>query len=195
MTPRKHVSQLLSAFVLSVILTAAAHAEVEITLRNDFIEQYKNRATITATFTVDKAHPNPNPPKKDGDLHIAGRAPEIQLPAVAEIMNAADYPDVVDAVHHAEGSSNPIAITGAWRLSCEHASEPQVQGTPLAPFTTTNPDHVFEIHPAVRIGDQDVMGSLRTIQGFQTKDAEAAFLNYENTLDCSGRKHTENLRG
>src|SRR5438067_2867868 len=61
---------------------------IHITLRNAFITEYKNRATIDTTYTVDKAHPHPNPASKDGDLHIAGRAPEAGLPIVAEIMNA-----------------------------------------------------------------------------------------------------------
>jgi hypothetical protein len=64
-------------------------ANIEITLKNDFIEQYKDKATISVSFVVDKAHKRPNPPKKDGDLHAAGRADEVGLPMVAEIMNAA----------------------------------------------------------------------------------------------------------
>jgi hypothetical protein len=35
-------------------------------------------------------HEDPNTPAKDGDLHIADRAPEVNLPTVGEIMNAKD---------------------------------------------------------------------------------------------------------
>ncbi len=51
-------------------------AEIEITLNNDFIEQYKDRATISASFTVDKAHQRANPPKNDvgGSKHWCARS-------------------------------------------------------------------------------------------------------------------------
>ena len=46
------------------------------TLKNSFINDFKDRVTIDAKYTVDKAHAHPNAPAKDGDMHIAGRAPE-----------------------------------------------------------------------------------------------------------------------
>jgi hypothetical protein len=108
-------------------------ANIEITLKNDFIEQYKDKATISVSFVVDKAHKRPNPPKKDGDLHAAGRADEVGLPMVAEIMNAASQKPAVDAIHQAEGTGNPVPLTGAWRIWCEHGGDDkQVQGEPLA---------------------------------------------------------------
>src|SRR5262245_12811391 len=131
-----------------ILVPRLCHVEIEITLKNTFIEKFKNKATIEATYTVDKAHERPNSPSKDGDLHIAGRAPEVGLPAVAEIMNARDEDSSVDAIHAAERSGDPIKITGAWRLLCERGGKSvQVQGARLDKFDTTNPDHVFEIHP------------------------------------------------
>jgi len=66
-------------------------------------------------------------------------------------------------------------------LWCEHGGESkQIQGAKLTPFTTTNPDHVFEIHPIVSLNGQSIAESLKPIEGFQTKDAETAFMSYEN---------------
>lgn len=133
--------------LLAVFLTLAlcTRGEIDIVLKNDFIKKYMNRVTIDTQFTVDRAHPKPNPPAKDGDLHIAGRAPEIQLATVAEIMNAKSDKLAVNAIHDAEGTSQPIAISGAWRIWCEHGGDTvHVQGRNLDPFDTTNPDHVFE---------------------------------------------------
>lgn len=166
-------------------LPIVAHAQLEITLKNDFIADFSNRATIDATFTVDKAHPRPNTPKKDADLHIAGRAPEIGLATVAEIMNAAGQKAAVDRIHEVEGTNETVHITGAWRLWAEHGGgDPQVQGKKLTKFTTTNPDHVFEIHPITRVDDVDTGGALaitgEPIAGFRFKDAETAFQAYEN---------------
>ena len=163
-------------------LLCHAQTDVEVTLKNSFIEKYKDRATIEGSFVVDRAHAHPNPPSKDGDMHIAGRSDqEIRLPIVAEIMNARFEKTAVQLVHQVEGSGNAIGVAGAWRIWCEHGGlSPQVQGVPLSPFTTTNPDHVFEIHPLTKIQDQSLLDSFMPIEGYTTKDATEAFMNYEN---------------
>ena len=172
------------ALAAALILGQAARADEEFTLKNTFIEEFKNRATITATYTVDKAHPHPNAPEKDGDMHVAGRAPEIGLPTVAEIMNAKLEDSAVKLVHKVEGTGTPIKVTGAWRLWAEHGGNaPQNQGDPLEPFKTTNPEHVFEIHPLTQVGPEAVLNSFEPIEGFSTKDAEQAFSRYER-LKC-----------
>ncbi len=170
-------------------------ANIEITLTNAFIDKFKDRATIDASFIVDKAHPHPNAPKNDGDLHAAGRAAEVQLPIVAEIMNAGSETEAVDAVHAVEGSGQTIPLTGVWRLWCEHGGESQqIQGHALEPFKTTNPQHVFQIHPLTKVKTTSILESLHKIDGYQPKDAEAAFLKYEGLrchMDVSSKKATE----
>ena len=169
-----------AALLAALLLPAAARAEIQITLQNAFVEKYKDRATIDAAFTVDKAHARPNPPASDGDLHAAGRAPEIGLAAVAEVMNAVLELDAVDLIHQAERGGQPLQVRGVWRLWCEHGGDDeQIQGQPLQPFKTTNPPHVFEIHPLLRIGDLDLAGSFQPIAGFTYKDASQAFQSYE----------------
>lgn len=168
---------------LVLLLGFGAHslfANIEITLKNEFIEQFKDRATISASFIVDKAHPHPNAAKDDGDLHAAGRAEEIGLPIVAEIMNAKSQKPAVDAIHKAEANGNAVPLTGVWRIWCEHGGDSQqIQGQPLKPFKTTNPPHVFEIHPITKFDSTSIIGALRPIQGYKPKDAETAFLRYE----------------
>lgn len=160
--------------------TVPAAAQIRITLRRSFIQHFKNRVTIDATFTVDKAHAKPNRPSKDGDLHVAGRSPQIELPVVAEIMNAAGDTAAVNAIHAAEGTGEPLTITGAWRIWCEHGgSDAQVQDRPLQAFTTTNPSHVFEIHPIASIGDHSTSADWIPIAGYEPKKAEDAFDRYE----------------
>jgi hypothetical protein len=175
----------------SLLLQGVANAQITITLKNSFIEQFKHRAAISATFTVDKAKDHPNSAAKDGDLHVAGRAPEIGLATVAEIMNAASQDAAVDRVHSVAGKNTPIKIAGAWRLWCEHGGDlDQIQGRPLQPFTTTNPDHVFEIHPITSIDSLVLLPSLRPINGFKTKDAQEAFTSYEN-IRCHIAPHSD----
>src|SRR5258708_14227856 len=106
------------ALLLGALLPpAAARADVQITLQDTFIERYKDRATLDATYTVDKAHPRANPTAKDGDLHAAGRAPEIGLAAVAEVMNAAAQPDALDRTHQPDRARHPPAVRRVGRPS------------------------------------------------------------------------------
>lgn len=164
-----------------ILLALAAQSQTQITLKNAFIEKYKHRATIDTTFTIDKALPQVHSAKSDGDIHIAGRAPEIGLASVAEIMNAAGEPASVDLVHQMEGHSLSIKMTGAWRLWCEHGGESaHVQGAPLEPFADSNPDHVFEVHPVTQIGLNSLLRSLHPIEGYKPKPADRAFPAYES---------------
>jgi len=157
-------------------------ADTVLTLRNDFIEEFKNRVTIEADYIVDKAHPHPNPPAKDGDMHVAGRSDQIGLPTVAEIENAAEASDAVDLVHSVEGTNTPLKLTGVWRIWPEHGGDhEQVQFEPVAKITTTNPPHVFEVHPITLINDISLLTRLHPIDGFDTKDADQAFQAYERT--------------
>jgi hypothetical protein len=164
----------------SLLLSTAARADVRVTLQNAFIEKYKERATIEAAYSVDSTRARPLPPASDGDLHAAGRAPEIGLAAVAEVMNAAQQPEAAELVRRAERSHQPLAVRGVWRLWCEQGGDSEhVQGRPVEPFKTASPPHVFEIHPVLRLGDQDLAGSLRPIAGRTYEDAGQAFRNFE----------------
>jgi hypothetical protein len=171
--------------LLTFLAVAGLGPAGTIVLKRAWIEQYKDRATIDATFTIDHAHPKPNAPANDGDMHVAGRAPkEIGLPMVAEIMNAAaaSAKSAVDQVHANEGNGQSIAVSGVWRLWFEHppSAGTQIQFGTVPPAANTNPDHCFEIHPITKVGGNDLIGSFHDIQGFTPKDAQAAFSSYEN---------------
>jgi hypothetical protein len=155
-----------------------AGKDIVIRLKNDFIKKYKLRATIETEMTIDvpgKVHTA----KADADMHNSGRADEVGLPIVAELMNAKEMPAQVKALEQAAGKQ--IKVNGAWRLWCEHAGgKAQVQGAKLDPFTTANPDHVFEIHPITQVGEKDTRATIHVIQGYTPKEAHAAFVHYEN---------------
>jgi hypothetical protein len=169
-----------SCVVIFILSTASALANIEITLTNDFIEKYKDRVTIDTSFTVDKALAHPHAAKDDAELHIAGRAPEVKLPMVAEIMNAASQQDAMDVIHHAEGTSSAVPMTGVWRIWCEHGGESvQVQGRSVPKLNTTNPAHVFEVHPIVSLAGKSLLDSIHLIEGYDPKEAERAFKTYE----------------
>ena len=173
---------ILSLVIISFgLICNSIFANIEITLKNDFIEKYKDRVTIDATFTVDKALARPHPAKDDAELHIAGRAPEVQLPIVSEIMNAAAQEHAMQTIHDAEGTDQSIPMAGVWRLWCEHGGESkQVQGKPVPQLDTTNPEHVFEIHPIVSLQDTPLLDSIHLIEGYEPKEADTAFHVYEN---------------
>jgi len=178
------MQNLLKTFLIVVFIISCnlASAQIQITLRQSFIDSIKNKVLISVEYVVDKAHVRPNSPAKDGDLHIAGRSEVIGLPVVAEIMNAASESRSVNLVHSVEGSDETVTITGVWRIWCEHAGEDQqVQGEPLSQFNTTNPAHVFEIHPITHLNNFNLLPSLKPIIGFTYKKAEDALMRYAAT--------------
>ncbi len=159
--------------------------EIEIEINKSFIEKYKDRVGIDATFTVDKARLNPIARFLDGDFHLSGRAPEIALPVVAEIANGASAKKAIDLVHGAEGTGRPLKISGVWRIWPEHGGgEKQEQGEPLAAMESDNPSHVFEIHPVTKINNVEVLNTFTTIEGFMGGDAHACFGIYEK-VECT----------
>jgi hypothetical protein len=152
-------------------------------LNGDFVKKYKDRVTIDANYIIDRAHAKPNAPSKDADTHVAGRSPaDIGLATVAEIMNAAERPDALAAIHSAEGTGQTVKVTGVWRIWPEHGGDTaHTQFATIKPFNTTNPDHVFEIHPITEIAGIDMRNTLHPIEGCEAKEAEQAFTVYERT--------------
>jgi hypothetical protein len=161
--------------------------EIEIEINKSFIEKFKNRVAIDTTFIVDKAMASPLPASIDGDLHFAGRAPEVALPIVAEIANAIDQKAAVDLVHGAEGTGRALKVSGVWRIWPEHAgSAEEEQGKSLPAFESDKPDHVFEIHPVTGIGGVQLLGSFTPVKGFNPGDAQRTFGLFEK-ISCTLR--------
>ncbi len=168
------------------LLTSVCSADTSLTLKNEFIEKYKDKATIATDFTMLFAHekpktPSPSKPANDGDIHISGTSADIQLPVVAEIMNAALQSKAVKFVNQAKGTGTPVHVVGAWRIWTEHGGDDsQVQGGGFPEIRDTNPAHVFEIHPLTQVANFSVASSFRPIKGYRTKNAMDAFHVYEN---------------
>jgi hypothetical protein len=163
------------------VKSAISSSEIEITLGNSFIENYKNRVTIDVPFTVDKTDHRPHPAFLDGDFHLSGRAPEIGLPIVAEIKNAALEQEVVSLIRHAEGTGRPLHMVGVWRLWPEHVGKAsEVQGEYVSPTEFTNPDHVFEIHPLTRVDNQSLLDSLHPVEGYSPARAGTVFRSLQS---------------
>jgi hypothetical protein len=153
---------------------------VSIEIGRSFIETYQNRVTIRTSFTVDQAMADPLPPPLDGDLHVAGRAPQVALPIVAEIAMAAEEKPAVDTAKRAAAVHARLHLSGVWRIWPEHGGHaPQKQGKPLPAFDTDNPDHVFEIHPVMRMDRISLLDSFKPVKGFSPGDAERTFGIYQ----------------
>ena len=124
--------------------------------------------------------PSPVPASLDGDLHFAGRSPQIALPVVSEISNAALHKDAMDIAHHAGGSGTPIKVTGVWRIWPEHSGgTTETQGKALGAYTMANPAHVFEIHPVTRLEGLSLLDTFIPVDGFKPGDADRTFGIYE----------------
>jgi len=170
---------------LPLLAISLAAQNNTVVLKRAFVEKYKDRATIDVGLVVDHAHKTPNAPVKDGDLHVAGRAPkEVGLPMVAEVMNAAqsgEAPTVAD-IHRVEGRGVQVPVTGAWRLWFEHPARQQIQFAAVPVAANTNPAHSFEIHPITQFDGKDVTGSFVPVAGSKPYDAQTAFGEYEKLM-------------
>ncbi len=174
---KRHV--LLIALSLAVLPAVFGGSVV---LKKAWVNKYKDRATIDASFMVDHAHKRPNAPKNDGDMHVAGRSSQdVGLPMVAEVMNAAKpiATQALTDIHSVEGQEKVVEIDGAWRLWFEHPADSQIQFASVPPAANTNPDHSFEIHPITKFGSDDLTQTFLPIPGFTPYDAEKAFGAYE----------------
>lgn len=169
--------------LLLLSLTGNSFSQINIILRKSFIDSLKNQVNISTDYFVVKMHDHPNPPSKDGDIHVAGYSSSVGLPVVSEIMNARDEDEAIDTLRAYEGKHVPVHIEGAWRLWCEHSgTDTEEQGAPIPPIVDTNPDHVFEIHPVTMVKDQNVISSLRDIEGYTYKKAGDAFDRYAKAV-------------
>lgn len=182
---RKHRHPFYASLLVSLVVLMApsrASATLSITLNNSFINDYANRATITAKVHIDTAASSPHSDQSDGDEHAAGTSDAIGFATVVEIMNAKNKPSSgVTDLEQAAGRD--VSLTGFWRLWPEHGGSDDnfTQGGDVAPITNTNPPHVFEIHPILSIDGNQLQTSIDTIDGYSPKDAADAFAAYERT--------------
>ncbi len=153
-------------------------------IKNSFIEEYKNKALITSQIKIidiSSKHSIGTKASDDGDVHASGIPEgEYRLPMVVEIMNVKKTPAAYNALKDASEDDATISVTGVWRLWCEHPGHIQKQGDAFSiDPDDSNPDHVFEIHPATSVDNVDCKNTLTRIKDgskeFKYKVAEDAF--------------------
>ncbi len=181
---------LLLALLISVIGCGSAFSQnFKLTLKDDFIESYYNKATITANFVIDHTHHHAkdigSSASDDGDIHAAARSGSVGLASVIEIMNARLTQNATDIFIQQEGktgANDSIAVSGVWRVWFEHPGKKGAhhkQGNKVYKAKNTNPDHVFEVHPITKVGSIDVRHTFIPIKDgnkeFGYKKANTAF--------------------
>jgi hypothetical protein len=165
-------------------------ADQTLSLTKDFVNQVKDRATVSTDLQVDVHPQTPHSvveKAEDGDIHMAGRDNVIKLPLVAEILNARFEKDTMQFLNQiSDGQS--VSVTGVWRIWFEHPGPGQVQNQPVPVPTSSNPDHVFELHPITRFGTFDCLDSFLNITNpnvsppkvYKAYSATTAFGEYKN---------------
>ena len=191
---RKLQAILLIATLLALSLPGRAGT---LALKKAFVEQIKDKVTITTTLKVDEHHPRPNDISEDGDIHLAGRDSVIKLPLVAEIINGRKESDTMDFLR-STSSGQEVKLTGIWRLWFEHpSSTPQVQGATVKKPGNANPPHLFELHPLTKFGAFNCLDSFLPIvdeddptDEFTGHEATKTFPYYEERLVKVSRSKT-----
>jgi hypothetical protein len=161
--------------------TSSAHTSV--TLSRKFIESLMDRATLDIAFEVDQVEGATNRPQNDNVCRASGRAPEVQLPTVIQVINAGLFPEAIEAVKAAEGREKPIAVQGAWRVWFSQAgTQNQTRGSPIPKrLASSNHDHVFELYPTTNIEKCSLLKFFKKLDGRQAKPADVAIPALENT--------------
>jgi hypothetical protein len=186
------------SFAAALALFASTLQAETLTLSSSFVKQVKNKAVFPIHFELDAHLTSPHRIGRsgdDGDIHMAGRADEVQLPMVAEIMNAGLTPQAasVDDMNNAS-SGQILPLTGVWRIWFEHPSPgDQVQGDPVDVPANSNPDHVFEMHPVTNFDGQDIADSSlapiandrSTYAAYPAQTAFAAYDKLKATITAS----------
>lgn len=186
--------------VASIILPISIYAQSTISLRRSFIDSFKNKVTITADYDVWYTHHKAKPATQDGDIHCSGYDDKIGMPTVAEIMNAKRQQEAIDVLIDNEGKgktgNTKVSVTGVLRLWPEHMGKGSkfFQGMKLTKAKiqrkTTNPDHVFEIHPLTEIEGIDLTGTITNVEGYEAHDAKKAIgkIEQKECMISSDRK-------
>lgn len=179
----------LLAVMLLFGLSGICQADITLALNKSFVKRYKDRTTLTTNFHVDH-HPTSahgiGRSAADGDIHMAGRDTVFKLPIVAEIINARFAPTAMQRLMETV-ADQAVSMTGVWRIWFEHPGHTnQIQGQPVPAATTSNPDHVVEIHPITKFSGIDLLTSFAEIKNQETPpkvyeayDAETAFPYYD----------------
>jgi hypothetical protein len=168
-----------------IIFCSNLFSQPSITVRRTFVDSFKNKVTINADYDVWFTHHKAKAAKDDGDIHCSGYDKKIGMPVVAEIMNAKAQADAIEILVDHEGKGQPnnpkVNVTGVWRLWPEHMGKDSrfFQGMKLSKATivkkTTNPDHVFEIHPVTALEGIDLNSTFMNIEGYESYDVRYAF--------------------
>ena len=185
-----------AAIVLLASTSLSGQAQLStLRLRNTFISHLKNRAIVkNLPFTVDHVKPSINSISsdgKDGDIHVAGRpGPFVGLPMVVEVVNARlEKDDVVQRLRDLEGQP-ATTVSGVWRLWFEHPPHGVMEQVGTVPKpTSTNPDHVFELHPLTEVDGRKADESFVMIPGFTAYTAAKTFGAYEQ-LEFRAKKNS-----
>jgi hypothetical protein len=157
----------------------------ELRLKRAWVEKFADRATMDVSMTVRHTHKAANTvgeKSQDGDIHFSGESDDVGLPFVGEVVNAglAANKPVIAMIKAKEVSGETLDLRGAWRIWFEHPAKLQVQGGQNAFHPDhTNPDHLFEIHPASQVDEMDLKGSFIRIPGYTAYAADVAFPRYE----------------
>jgi hypothetical protein len=194
----RNTRQIRIAILVALLICApiVCRAQMVLGLEKDFIETYKDKATIATRFHVDAipAHADPHTigeGSKDGDIHMAGRDSVIRLPLVAEIINARKEPKPMTFLKNLlnDGAlGKEIDLTGVWRIWFEHLSTtPQIQKEDFPIPNNSGMAHAFELHPVTMFDTFDCTDSFVPIksstQEFKAYDADRAFKQEYDKLE------------
>jgi len=176
------------------VAAATAECQIEMSFTKSFINSIKDKITITIDYNLDNANDknvetcsslntgkgqSVRYSKKEKDLILSGRNEYIGFPIVTRIFNAKYDWKAIDLISKNKGKK--INVTGVWRIWCDYfGNEIFKQTLTNERAKEYNPEHVFEMTPALRVNDINLDGYNEEISAQKITEAETAFEKYSN---------------
>lgn len=138
-------------------------AAAELQLRESLLRQQASRVTAEVRAEVSQLGKQAHPLDEDCDQHVPLRSEQIKVPLLAEIKNACSRPPGEPRNFWAgelarRVGQQPVATMGIFRVWLEHPpgnGAVQSEAKRVPAYKNSNPDHMVELHPLLKIGDVD----------------------------------------
>jgi hypothetical protein len=157
----------------AVVLAAAGAAPAaELQLRESVLRKHADSVTAEIRATVSHVGDHSHPLGDDCDLHVPLRSSAIRVPLLGEVKNACSIPTDAARRHWSRriaddiGPSEVTAV-GVFRIWHEHPPPKggvQSESKKLPQYKNSNPDHMVELHPLIRIGSLDFVRHIGWIE-------------------------------
>lgn len=144
----------------------------ELWLRESLVREHSQEILTSIDAVPINIGERAHPIGEDCDLHVPLRSEAIKVPVLGEIKNACSMPEGVSSTYWTEElqprENTTVKAEGVFRVWLEHPpaeeGERQCECEELPEYESSNPDHMVELHPLIRLGDTSFLEHVKEIK-------------------------------